>query len=187
MENLLQAMKWFGGYLKHCVTTIRDCGSSNRMAIPLRDAVKRGAVLGPDIVACDYMLGPQSMYQLGREMTMTMSIVDGADAFRAAARDELALGADFVKIYASASGAQGLAKDSAPILTRGEVRAAVEAAIPNFLIHEHCYVQERDYIRRLGRYDDIPVRGRLAIPQRPGIGNELSEFALTHCEKETVR
>ncbi len=62
----------------------------------------------------------------------------------------------------------------------------LEAAIPNFLIHEHCCVQERDYIRRLGRYDDIPVRGRLAIPQRPGIGNELSEFALTHCEKETV-
>ncbi len=128
MENLLQAMAWFGGYLKHGVTTIRDCGSSNRMAIPLRDAVKRGAVLGPDVVACGYMLGPQSMYQLGREMTMTMSIVDGADAFRAAAHRELSLGADFVKIYASASGSQGLTKDSAPILTSGEVRAAVEAA-----------------------------------------------------------
>lgn len=128
MNKLLQAMTWFGSYLKRGVTTIRDCGSSNRMAISLRDAVNRGGVRGPDVIACGYMLGPQSMYELGREMTMTMSIVEGADAFCAAARHELALGADFVKIYASASASQNLTGDSQPILTRDEVRSAVEAA-----------------------------------------------------------
>lgn len=127
-RKLLRAMGWFGDYLKHGVTTIRDCGSSNRMAIVLRDAVKEGTVCGPDVIACGYMLGPQSMYALGREMTMTMSIANSEDEFRSAARKELALGADFVKIYASESASQSLQREPQPIMTRAEIRATVEAA-----------------------------------------------------------
>lgn len=63
----------------------------------------------------------------------------------------------------------------------------VEAAIPNFLIHEHCCVQERDYVRRLAKYDYMPVNGRLSIPDLPGIGNELSDYVLLNCQKETVQ
>lgn len=63
----------------------------------------------------------------------------------------------------------------------------LEAVIPNFLIHEHCCVQERDYVRQLAKYDYMPVNGRLPIPDRPGIGNELSVYALTHCRKVTVK
>lgn len=63
----------------------------------------------------------------------------------------------------------------------------LEAVIPNFLIHEHCCVQERDYVRQLAKYDYMPVNGRLSVPDRPGIGNELSEYSLTHCRKLTVK
>lgn len=61
-----------------------------------------------------------------------------------------------------------------------------EAAISNFLIHEHCCVQERDYVRRLAAEDYQPVHGRIAVPDRPGIGNELSEYTLENCEKVTI-
>lgn len=63
----------------------------------------------------------------------------------------------------------------------------VEAAIPNFLIHEHCCVQERDYVRKLAKYDYMPVNGRLSVPDLPGIGNELSSYVLSNCQKEVIR
>lgn len=63
----------------------------------------------------------------------------------------------------------------------------LEAVLPNFLIHEHCCVQERDYVRKLAKYDYQPVNGRIAIPELPGIGNELSDYTLSRCEKVTVK
>ena len=64
-----------------------------------------------------------------------------------------------------------------PISTAASLQ--VEAVIPNFLIHEvHEGAIKKD-MRDLGMYDDIkPVSGQYFVPDRPGIGQELSQKAL---------
>lgn len=128
MKQVLRVLEWLPRYAEHGVTAIRDCGSSLRLAIPLRDAVKKGWISGPRILAAGYMLGPQCMYQLGKIQTAAMEIANTEDEFRAAARMELSQGADFIKLYASQSASQSENGSPAPILRREEIRAAVEIA-----------------------------------------------------------
>lgn len=54
----------------------------------------------------------------------------------------------------------------------------LEAAIPNFGIHEHHFRTTQDCINKLGKYDMQPVNGKYLIPERPGLGQELSDFAI---------
>lgn len=63
----------------------------------------------------------------------------------------------------------------------------VEAAIPNFQIHEHHVLNKVNFTRELGKYDIYPEHGEICIPDRPGIGQELSEYALSTAYCETVR
>lgn len=53
-----------------------------------------------------------------------------------------------------------------------------EAAIPNFVIHEHHRTNLTAHNRELCIYDYQPVKGRLPIPELPGLGNEFSDKAL---------
>lgn len=62
----------------------------------------------------------------------------------------------------------------------------VEAAMPRFVYHEHTGFQQRDFVRRLGAIDYQPENGVFRVPDEPGIGNTLSQFALDTCEKFTV-
>ena len=62
----------------------------------------------------------------------------------------------------------------------------LEAAIPNFIIHEHHLCFLHDYNRELCTMDYQPVRGRMAIPELPGIGNEWTEYAMKNAYKATV-
>ena len=62
----------------------------------------------------------------------------------------------------------------------------LECAIPNFVIHEHHRIFLTQYNRELCVHDYQPVNGMYEIPELPGLGNELSEYALTHCDKITV-
>ena len=54
----------------------------------------------------------------------------------------------------------------------------LEAAIPNFSIHEHHFRTTQDAINVLGKYDLQPVDGSYIVPDRPGLGQELSDFAI---------
>ena len=73
---------------------------------------------------------------------------------------------------------------SSPLLTAAALQ--VECVLPNFTIHEHHVYNRFDYNRRLCKYDYQPVNGRFSIPELPGIGNEISEYAFSHGEVETV-
>ena len=63
----------------------------------------------------------------------------------------------------------------------------VEACIPNFVIHEHHVYNLQKFNKDLCIYDYQPVNGEYGIPSLPGLGNELSEYALTHCDKVEVK
>lgn len=65
-----------------------------------------------------------------------------------------------------------------PISTAAALQ--MECVIPNFVIHEHHRNCLYEANRRLGLYDYQPVNGRFKVPELPGLGNEHSEYALTH-------
>ncbi len=54
----------------------------------------------------------------------------------------------------------------------------LEAAIPNFGIHEHHFRTTQKCINILCKFDMVPVNGKYIVPDRPGIGQELSDFAI---------
>ncbi len=63
----------------------------------------------------------------------------------------------------------------------------LEAAIPNFTIHEHHVYNRFAYNKAMCIYDYQPVQGSIAVPDLPGLGNELSDFCFTHGQKVTVQ
>ncbi len=63
----------------------------------------------------------------------------------------------------------------------------IEAAIPNFGIHEHHFRTTQDAINVLGKYEMQPVNGKYIVPDRPGLGQELSDYAIkTALEYQTI-
>ena len=63
-----------------------------------------------------------------------------------------------------------------PISTAASLQ--MEAAIPNFIIHEHHQCNLTPGNIKLCKYDYQPVKGRFKVPDLPGIGQELSDFVL---------
>lgn len=63
----------------------------------------------------------------------------------------------------------------------------LEAAIPNFIIHEHHTTNTLLPMRELCVHDYQPVHGYFEIPELPGIGNELTEKTLQEAQIETIR
>ncbi len=121
------------------VTTVRDVGGWNYVEMAVRDAVRRGIARGP------------RMFLAGRLLSITTSTVDyypgmyevadGADAVRAAARRQLAKGADLIKVMATGAMLSSETEDSRAIqFTLDELRAAVEIAHDNFKhVAAHCH------------------------------------------------
>jgi imidazolonepropionase-like amidohydrolase len=82
--------------LRSGITTVRDCGSPDGIAIALAGAVADGLLPGPRIIAAGRvitMTGGHG-YPIGRE-------VDGPDAVRRAVRKEMKGGAHFIKAMAT--------------------------------------------------------------------------------------
>ena len=62
----------------------------------------------------------------------------------------------------------------------------MEAAVPNFLIHEHHVTNRSQANISLGLYDYQPVNGYCKVPDLPGIGQELSEKAIKEALEHIV-
>ena len=67
------------------------------------------------------------------------------------------------------------------------VSLQLEAAIPNFVIHEHHLTNATKDNTDLCVHNYQPVNGYFDVPDLPGIGQDLSEFALKHAEVHTVK
>lgn len=63
---------------------------------------------------------------------------------------------------------------------------SVEATLPNLLFHEHHVNNLHEYNRRLGTVDFQPERGRIAVPDMPGLGCTISQYALEHSKHVVV-
>lgn len=62
----------------------------------------------------------------------------------------------------------------------------LEAAIPNFTIHEHHVYNRIPYNKAMCIYDYQPENGYITVPELPGLGNELSDYCFTHGQRVTI-
>jgi len=108
------------------VLTVRDVGSEGDHALHLRQAVLHGLCPGPRILTCARIVSATSP---GCRIFGSMyRPADGPDEVRKAAREQLAAGADFVKIMATGARSVVLENPETTQLTREEVRAVVDEA-----------------------------------------------------------
>jgi imidazolonepropionase-like amidohydrolase len=110
--------------IKEGVTTVRDVGAKDDSALVLRDAIEAGILVGPRILSCR-----QTISMTGGHAYETSVVADGADGVRQAVREQILLGADFIKLMAS-GGAVAKNRDFpwSPQFTDEEMRAAFEEA-----------------------------------------------------------
>lgn len=71
-----------------------------------------------------------------------------------------------------------------PIATAAALQ--LEAVIPNFVMHEFHNGNFQSKFRRGGKYDCMPKDGKFEIPDRPGIGQEMSEEAMATYQKVVI-
>lgn len=72
-----------------------------------------------------------------------------------------------------------------PIATAAALQ--VEAAIPNFVIHEEHNANLLTIFKEAGKYYYTPENGDYEIPELPGIGQEMSEKAMATATKVVIK
>lgn len=118
-------------------TTVRDCGAGDKLNLAIRDAVARGWIEGPRVIAAGSVTTTgghgDSTNGLASELQALLAprlpgMANGADEMRAAVRQRYKDGADLIKVAAT-GGVLSLAKSGqAPLFTEEELAALVETA-----------------------------------------------------------
>ena len=109
------------------VTTVRDLGSSDYNDIAMRDLINRGAMIGPRMFVAGWGLHVNdSPTRPGMPSTPDPGTADGVAEVQRVARQQLAAGADWIKVY----GSTGSDKDTSgyQTFTLEEMRAAADVA-----------------------------------------------------------
>ncbi|MDY7229542.1 metal-dependent hydrolase family protein [Hyalangium rubrum] len=117
-------------------TTVRVLGAEDFIDVGLRNAIARGTVVGPRILAaasslsstgghCDYGNSWRKGL-LARDASP--GVADGPDALRARVRETLKYGADLIKVCATGGVMSFNADADAPQLTQAELDAVVDEA-----------------------------------------------------------
>jgi imidazolonepropionase-like amidohydrolase len=78
------------------VTTVRDLGANGPMVVELARQIERGALEGPRIIAA-----ARGVTTTGGHGMEVGRIADGADAVRAATREQVAAGATVIKLFST--------------------------------------------------------------------------------------
>ncbi|HEX5032086.1 MAG TPA: amidohydrolase family protein, partial [Candidatus Eisenbacteria bacterium] len=108
------------------VTTVRDLGSWDYMDIAMRDLIASGAMPGPRMFVCGYGLHPTLSPNRPGYMEPPGGNADGAAEVMRVVRQNIAAGADVIKIYGSTGSADDVTGDET--YTYEELKAAVDAA-----------------------------------------------------------
>jgi imidazolonepropionase-like amidohydrolase len=130
------------------VTTVRDLGADQYMDIAMRDLINHGEMLGPRMFVCGYGLTVTSTpYKPGLNPPLG-GIADGVPEILRVVRQQVAAGADVIKLYAST----GTDDDVTQFETYSydEIKAAVDAAHQfgkKIAIHSYGPDGARDAVR----------------------------------------
>jgi imidazolonepropionase-like amidohydrolase len=134
------------------ITTVRDLGAFKAEPIfAVRDAIERGAIVGPRIIAAGESISATAGHGDLRglrpdiaDLIMGNAICDGADDCRRAVRDQYKMGAETIKVHATGGGADPNGKRySKPEMFDDELRAVVETAHRlNLVVAAHAHGTE---------------------------------------------
>jgi imidazolonepropionase-like amidohydrolase len=109
------------------VTTVRDLGSSDYNDIAMRDLINRGAMVGPRMFVAGWGLHVNGTpIRPGTSATPDPGTADGVAEVQRVARQQIAAGADWIKVY----GSTGSDRDTSgyQTFTYEEMKAAVDVA-----------------------------------------------------------
>ena len=116
-------------------TTVRNLGAGGYIDVALRNAIDRGFIEGPRIVAATLALGATGGHADGGtgfapniEFHGETGVADGVDAVRARVRENIKHGADVIKFMASAGVLSNEASVGAPQYSQAEMDAIVDEA-----------------------------------------------------------
>src|SRR6266404_4358349 len=130
------------------VTTVRDLGADQYMDIAMRDLINRGEMIGPRMFVCGYGLYITATPFRKEGTPPAGGIADGVPEVPRAVRQQIAAGADVIKMYAST----GTDDDTTGFetYTFEEMKAAVDAAHQfdkKIAIHSYGPDGARDAVR----------------------------------------
>ncbi len=109
------------------VTTVRDLGAQNYTDIAMRDAIAKGAMIGPRMFVAGYGLGKVTTApRAGTPSTVPRDRVIDTTEIREAIRVQVDAGADWIKMYGSTGSFQNVT--SVQTFTNDEMRVATETA-----------------------------------------------------------
>ncbi len=130
------------------VTTVRDVGSDNYIALGLRNAIRAGMIPGPNMLVSNYAIGSTGGHadqdpfppQLVAPHGVIQGICNGPDECRAAVRYQIKYGADVIKFMPSG----GVLSLTDPVdnvqLTQEEMNAIIsEAHAWSRKVAAHCH------------------------------------------------
>lgn len=115
--------------LKGGFTGLRLVGDGFWVDVALRDTFNAGTILGPRLWVSGEVITPSAGHVADREEMWGIRVVDGAEGWRKAARDQVQNGTDFVKVLIT-GGAIGQAQDitTATTVVEEELAAAAQVA-----------------------------------------------------------
>ncbi|GAC1338819.1 MAG: hypothetical protein NVSMB23_07010 [Myxococcales bacterium] len=117
-------------------TTIRNLGAADHVDLGLRNAIARGLVPGPRILASGWPIGstgghadsPIPVEHAGKRAGPAEGICNGPDACRSAVREQIKAGAEVIKFMVSGGVLSLTDPVDVPQLTAEETRAIVDEA-----------------------------------------------------------
>ncbi len=119
------------------ITTIRDVGAFGDVVLEVRQAMRLGAFRGPRLLTCGKIVSATSPG--GRHFESMYREADGPEEMRKAAREQLRVGADFVKIMMTGARSVELENPGPAQVTRAEVEALVdEVHRMGYRVAAHC-------------------------------------------------
>jgi imidazolonepropionase-like amidohydrolase len=127
------------------VTTVRDMNAAEYMDVALRDLINSGAVTGPRMFVVGYGL---HVTRTRTGVPPTPGTVDGPDAAMRVAREQIAAGADWVKMFGSTGSGQDVSGQQT--FTYEEMKAAADATHTlgkRIAIHSYGPSGARDAVR----------------------------------------
>lgn len=108
------------------VTTVRDLGSWDYMDVAMRDLINRGAMVGPRMRVSGHGLHPTSIPFEPGYTAPDGGRADGPAEVARVVRENIAAGADVIKVYGSTGSADDVTGDQT--YTFEEMKATVDAA-----------------------------------------------------------
>ncbi|UCE11440.1 MAG: amidohydrolase family protein [Candidatus Thorarchaeota archaeon] len=132
----IRGAKLAGQMLQYGITTVADAAARSDVSFAVKQAVEKGIVRGPRVLACGRMITITG----GRDRIYGPNEADGIDGVRRATREELGRGADFIKLAATGAISSSRTESFSAQFTLEELRAAAEETHNvGKMAHAHAY------------------------------------------------